>query len=288
MLDFGYFSHWDTQGYKPYMRFTLLGGRGSVAENIDHQDQSCPDGYSCLWEFTSQDTVKAAISKAENAMMYNDSYCCNNGHRATVLDPTNTEVSIGVSWNATDFFFVEDFVDAHASFSALSYNASSQEVSLAGSVSGINSTASAIAVLYDTTPTWLPPVVLDPFYHRSENYPSVEPACNPFSESKGGYTFQNDGCSNYQGGYGSGYFLGVVLYKQPCPEGYTCTYPTSTSLNVILSYATVWEVNGTSFNIQFNLSTFTPYFGNGVYTIYFYPNASNETVTSYSIFIGPS
>ena len=32
MLYSGYFSHWDTQGYKPYMRFVLLGGKGAVAE----------------------------------------------------------------------------------------------------------------------------------------------------------------------------------------------------------------------------------------------------------------
>jgi len=288
MLYFGYFSHWDTQGYKPYMRFTLLGGRGSVSENIDHQGQPCPDGYSCSWEFTSQDSVKAAISKVENTMMYNDSYCCNNGHRATILDPMNNEVSIGVAWNVTDFFFVEDFVDAHASFSALSYNASSQAVTLAGSVRGINSTAAAIAVFYDTTPTWLPPAGLDHFYHGSQNYPPIEPACKPFVVREGEYTFVNDGCSNYQGGYGPGLFLGGVLYEQPCPEGYTCTYPTSTGPGVIQSYASVWEVNGTSFNIQFSLSPFTPYYGNGVYTIYFYPNASNETVTSYSIFVSPS
>jgi len=288
MLYFGYFSHWDTQGYKPYMRFTLLGGRGSVAENAAEFVRTCPAGYTCPAKFTSQNSVKGAIAKAENDMMYNDSYCCNNGHRATILDPGNSEVSIGVAWNATDLFFVEDFVDAHASFSVLSYNASSQVVTLAGSVRGINSTTSAITVFYDPTPTWLPPAGLDPFYHSSQNYPSIEPACTPFSENKGEHTFMNDGCTNYQGGYGAGYFLGVVLYKQPCPEWYTCTYPTSTSLNAIQSYATVWQVNGTSFNIQFSLSPFTPYYGNGVYTIYFYPNASNETVTSYSIFIGPS
>lgn len=287
MLYFGYLSHWDTQGYKPYMRFTLLGGKGSVAENIDSQGGPCPTGYSCPWEFTSQNLVESAIAEAENTMMYNDSYCCNNLHRAQILNPSNDEVSIGVAWNLTDFFFVEDFVDTHATFSVLSYDPNSQVVALAGSLPSLNSTAAEIAVFYDPTPTPLSPSILDPNYHRAENYPPILPVCNPFSRTFEGYTFPNDGCSNYQGSYGEGYFLGIVVYKQPCPEGYICTYSKNTPDNEIQSYATIWQVSGSSFTIQFNLGTFTPYFGHGVYTIYFYPNYSiNETVTSYSIFIG--
>ena len=34
MLKNGYFSHWDMNGYKPYMRYTLAGGQGAVAENM--------------------------------------------------------------------------------------------------------------------------------------------------------------------------------------------------------------------------------------------------------------
>ena len=33
LLDNNYFSHWDLNGYKPYMRYTLAGGSGSVSEN---------------------------------------------------------------------------------------------------------------------------------------------------------------------------------------------------------------------------------------------------------------
>ncbi|HEV2389109.1 MAG TPA: hypothetical protein VGS04_00130, partial [Nitrososphaerales archaeon] len=34
MAYYGYFSHWDNQGFKPYMRYTLLGGKGGVYENL--------------------------------------------------------------------------------------------------------------------------------------------------------------------------------------------------------------------------------------------------------------
>jgi len=33
-LEFDYFSHWNSEGVKPYVTYTLFGGRGNVAENI--------------------------------------------------------------------------------------------------------------------------------------------------------------------------------------------------------------------------------------------------------------
>lgn len=286
MLYFGYFSHWDTQGYKPYMRYTLLGGNGSLDENIDSQGGPCPPGYSCPWEFTSLITVKQAIAKGESVMVYNDSVCCGDGHRRAILDPANTQVSLGISYNATDFFLVEDFVDSHASFTTLSFNPISLNVSMSGSsLSKLNATGGQVAIRYDPTPVFTSPASLDPFYHRGGEPPSVLPACAPFSKTIGGYTFRNDGCTDSQGAYGGGYSLGAVFYKQPCPPGYQCTYPAKTLDNAVAAYASVWRTIGDSFDIQFTLDPFTPFFGPGVYTLYFYPNPdSNETLTTYSIF----
>src|SRR5208337_1125607 len=42
MLRYGYFSHNDTQGFKPYLRYTLLGGRGAVEENVAYAYASFP------------------------------------------------------------------------------------------------------------------------------------------------------------------------------------------------------------------------------------------------------
>lgn len=35
MLYYDYFSHWDTQGYKPYVRYTLLGGQVTWPRTLD-------------------------------------------------------------------------------------------------------------------------------------------------------------------------------------------------------------------------------------------------------------
>jgi hypothetical protein len=44
-------------------------------------------------------------------MLYNDSACCNNGHRNNTLDPNHNEVSLGVSYNRTNVYLVEDFIN---------------------------------------------------------------------------------------------------------------------------------------------------------------------------------
>lgn len=102
MLTFAYFSHYDTQGFKPYMRYSLLGGLGAVAENVAY----------ISWEsdhFTSTTAVESSISALEHAMIYNDSQCCNNGHRLNIINPLHNRVSLGLAFNGTTLYFVEEF-----------------------------------------------------------------------------------------------------------------------------------------------------------------------------------
>ena len=97
MLRYGYLSHWDVYGMKPYMRYTLLGGRGAVSENVAFISiQSCG-----LFGCHGNINVEQALKNMEYSMMYNDSQCCNNGHRDNILDPNHDLVSIGISFNSS-------------------------------------------------------------------------------------------------------------------------------------------------------------------------------------------
>ncbi len=87
MLQNGYFSHWDTQGYKPYMRYTILNGTGFVEENVAYESTTLPT-------FISTSSVEAAINSLEWQMMNNDSTCCQNGHRDNILTSFHNRVSI--------------------------------------------------------------------------------------------------------------------------------------------------------------------------------------------------
>ena len=137
MLRFGYFSHFDTQGFKPYMRYTLLDGRGAVGENVAY--------------ISGSSTLKQGLSTLEHDMMYNDVACCNNGHRINILNNLHNYVSIGIAYNSTTLFFVEDFENDYAN---LTFKVSSSySVTMTGSPIPSSPIANLAYVTYDPTPT---------------------------------------------------------------------------------------------------------------------------------------
>jgi len=152
MLKYDYFSHFDTQGFKPYMRYTLLGGVGAVSENVAY----------ITWKgdhFTNTSTVESSIGTLEHAMMYNDSICCNNGHRLDIINPLHNHVALGLAYNSTTLFFVEDFENYYVD---LSYNVSKDYVfSMAGNVVAPTANPVQIYVTFDDTPSPETPAQLD-------------------------------------------------------------------------------------------------------------------------------
>jgi uncharacterized protein YkwD len=154
MLQNGYFSHWDTQGFKPYMRYSLLNGTGFVEENIAYE-------YSGLPSFTSVQGVEKVIGSLEWQMMNNDSACCNNGHRDNILDQFHNRVSIGIAYSSMYVYFVEDFETYYATL----YTPVSQadSVTLEGNTSQALSPTS-VEIYYDPTPASLAPGVLNSQY----------------------------------------------------------------------------------------------------------------------------
>ena len=104
MLNAEYFSHWNTDGVKPYVVYTKLGGQGNVDENISVTVAYCPVS-SCMPN--SFDPFKQ-INDSEYNMMYKDagSYW---GHRDNILDPYHTSVNFGIAYTNQRFYFVEHF-----------------------------------------------------------------------------------------------------------------------------------------------------------------------------------
>ena len=136
MLRYAYLSHWDTYGLKPYMRYTVLGGRASISENVAYVYKS--NGVNVL----------DSLRNMEYQMVYNDSYCCNNGHKYNILNPAHNEISIGVSYNLTTIYFTEDFVDYYINWVYDTPNFNNNIVSLKGqTLFGYN--LSSVEVTYD-------------------------------------------------------------------------------------------------------------------------------------------
>ncbi|MCX8189473.1 MAG: CAP domain-containing protein [Nitrososphaeria archaeon] len=95
-------SHWDTNGMKPYMRYTLFGGKNFVQENV-----------AAVFMFgrtnpLSDEEIKSFLSKLEYEMMYNDA-ASEWGHRKNILDPSHTHVNIGIAYNSQIVVLVQDF-----------------------------------------------------------------------------------------------------------------------------------------------------------------------------------
>jgi uncharacterized protein YkwD len=110
MLYHGYFSHWDIQGYKPYMRYTLMNGTGSMSENIAYEYISIP-------YYLNTGDVKQAIARLEYQMIHNDTICCQDGHRKNILSPLHNRVSIGIAYNQTHVYLVQDFENQYIDLS---------------------------------------------------------------------------------------------------------------------------------------------------------------------------
>ncbi len=217
MLQNAYFSHWDIYGMKPYMRYSILGGNGSVDENIAFMYNS--GGIN----------VTNAISQMEYNMMYNDSKCCNNGHRDNILTPQHNYVSIGVAYNATTVYLTEDFVNNYIDWFYGTPSFDNGIVRLNGTCSsgyGLHE----VLVTYDPTVTNLTPFQLKhPPYNDSYGYGSTIAGI--------GYTM------DYRG------------YK------YSYTYG-----NITLN-ATSYVVQGRNFGTTFNIDSLIKRYGQGEYTV---------------------
>jgi len=95
-------SHWGSNGMKPYMRYTLFGGKFFVEENVAAVFMF---GRTTL---PSEEEMMSFIDQLENEMMYNDA-ASDWGHRRNILDPAHTHVNIGIAYNSQIFVLVQDF-----------------------------------------------------------------------------------------------------------------------------------------------------------------------------------
>ena len=142
MFQNDYFSHWDTNGYKPYMRYSILNGTGFVEENVAFESTALPT-------FISTSSVETAIGSLEWQMMNNDSACCQNGHRDNILTPFHNRVSIGVEYDSTTVYFVEDFETYLTTLTTPISQGTT--VTLSGNTSA-NLNPSSVLIFYDPTP----------------------------------------------------------------------------------------------------------------------------------------
>lgn len=104
-------SHWMSNGEKPYMTYSRMGGSGSVHQNVAISGFGQGEYDRCASSFLLCEKIEplAAIEELEHEMMYNDLECCNDGHRKNILDPNHTHVSIGIVYDDYYLALIQNF-----------------------------------------------------------------------------------------------------------------------------------------------------------------------------------
>jgi len=134
MLENNFVSHWDLNGYKPHMRYTLSGGQGSVSENV-------------AWKYSSGFIdPKETLADLQWSMMYDDA-ASNWGHKNNILTPFHNKVSIGISYNDNYLYFVQDFENDYVEWDTLTV--SNNEVIMKGTILRQGLSIEHVAIYYD-------------------------------------------------------------------------------------------------------------------------------------------
>ena len=281
---FGYFGHWDTQGYKPYMRYTLLGGSGAVSENVALN--ACQDSTHTFIERCTIETIENAINASEWEMMNNDTICCDNGHRLDILDSFHNRVAIGIAWNSTssNVYFVEDFENSYFVTSTFSYASSVVTIETSQSMPlYFNPNKGVFAVYYEPLPKPLR-------VGFNMTHAELRPDClsNGATSCSGDSTcgmvkeaMETKPCE-YWGGYDAGQLVGFVF--APCPSGYYCEDVTMGGVRAF--YADRLQSSGKQLLGSISLAEPITAYGKGVYTLYLYDSLDNNWLTL-SIFVNP-
>jgi len=148
MLANYYLSHWDTDGMKPYMRYTTVGGVNYEEENSAYHG----------WFDKSQDPalyavidLKQTVKDLEYNMMFDDADS-GWGHRDAIINKLHKKVNIGIAYDNKRLALVEQFEGDYVSF-IVKPNLFGKILSLSGSVS--MGKVYSLHVFYDPMPETL-------------------------------------------------------------------------------------------------------------------------------------
>lgn len=249
MLRNRYLSHWDSDGFKPYMRYVQYNGKGEVSENAAMTGYYSLDGSTdCYKPLVLCDKIdpKDAITKLHHDMVYNDADS-NWGHRDNILDRWHNRVNIGIAYDDYFLAFVQHFENDYIEWDArYIFN---DQVVMSGRIStdelSIKVKPIVIAVFYDPLP---------------KKMSTLELNTGPNCYSYGGGVV----CSSYS----------VDTIYPPPPPGYFYTDK--------VHVADRWIVDGNYFYIE---SSITPSVGDGVYTVVLFVDIGGEQIplASYSV-----
>ena len=139
-----YGSHWDTDGTKPYMRYTFEGGLNDESENNAYSGWVNPSDNPAHYQSIN---VRDEIAALEHIMMYDDAGS-NWAHRDTILNKSYTMVSLGIAYDGKRLAIVQQFEGKYIDY----YNApaiSNSNLTLLGKLTSADIKINNVSIAWD-------------------------------------------------------------------------------------------------------------------------------------------
>lgn len=111
MVDGNYASHWNRDGWKPYLRYSAAGIRDHTSENI-HAFWSTDFREAQVWQYVAEGHKAFMAERPPN-----------DGHRKSILDPRHTHVGIGIAYDGGSLRMIELFAGRYAEMEPLPFRA---------------------------------------------------------------------------------------------------------------------------------------------------------------------
>ena len=240
MVDGCFHSHWGLDGLKPYMRYSLLGGYQSNAENVR--------GAARFFGF-DQCAVASSVQRPPLEFLVLDAmeaWLQSPGHRRNLLDPAHRLVNIGIAWRGGDAYIFRAVQHFEGDYTRLG-----QLPSLVGGVLTLSGRAingaspgsnPALYVYYDPQPEPQARAALD----ATGPYCGGHPVAAVFPSARWIGSSSTPSCIE----------PGAA---RPRGDGALVELPTIA--------AGEWRITATTFTIRADLSSILKQHGPGVYTI---------------------
>lgn len=282
-----FYGHWGMDGLKAYMRYSLAGGYQSNAENAVGLNYciKASDRYRPL------SGIYAEVREAMQGLMGSP------GHRATILDPAHRKVNLGLAWNKYNFVAYQQFEGDYVAYTVRP-EIDDGILSLAGRVKNGATFGEGefnpVAIYYDPPPRELTRGQLA----RTYCLPMGEPVAFLRKPLPPGWSYNST--------------HSTVIEDDSCPDPYDLSpdvpapnspaqsnrlwqeaqsanlFAPSYFLSVPGITASKWQLNGSQFAVESDLSGVLSTHGPGVYTVLLWGllNGDATVISQYSIFHG--
>lgn len=153
MLASGFTSHWNRDGWKPYLRYAAAGIRDNTSENI-HSMWTTDFREDKLWDYVAEGHRGFMAEKPPD-----------DGHRRSVLGEQHTHVGIGIAYDDHGLRMIELFGGRYAQLEALPLKARLKDrLFIKGRLRRASDRLLGISVFYEPLPQSLSRVQLQGTY----------------------------------------------------------------------------------------------------------------------------